>query len=100
MHLRSACSGLTTFQSLVLLALAVIAASVVYIAVRASPSSGSLGEMSREFGTSTLRESADRARDTAARADANNLTQALKLYKLDQGHYPTEAQGLNALGQG
>ena len=42
-------------------------------------------------------ERADDARITAARTDVNNLMQALKLYKLDNGQYPTTEQGLNAL---
>ncbi len=40
---------------------------------------------------------ADDARVTAARTDVNNITQALKLYKLDNQRYPTAEQGLQAL---
>jgi len=40
---------------------------------------------------------ADDARVTAARADVNNLMQALKLDKLDNQRYPTAEQGLDAL---
>ena len=40
---------------------------------------------------------ADDARSTAARTDVTNLTQALKLYKLDNPRYPTAEQGLQAL---
>lgn len=40
---------------------------------------------------------ADDARATAARTDVTNLTQALKLYKLDNMRYPTAEQGLQAL---
>ena len=40
---------------------------------------------------------ADDARVTAARTDVANLTQALKLYKLDNLRYPTTDQGLPAL---
>ena len=39
----------------------------------------------------------DQARATAARADVNAIMSALKLYKLDNGVYPTSAQGLLAL---
>ena len=42
----------------------------------------------------------DRAADakvTAAKTDISNLMQALKLYKLDNGRYPTTEQGLDAL---
>lgn len=40
---------------------------------------------------------ADDARVTAARADVNNLMQALKLYRLDNQRYPSTEQGLAAL---
>ncbi len=40
---------------------------------------------------------ADDARIMAARTDANNLMQALKLYKLDNQRLPTPEQGLAAL---
>jgi general secretion pathway protein G len=40
---------------------------------------------------------ADDARTTAAKTDIANLTQALKLYKLDNQRYPTAEQGLQAL---
>jgi general secretion pathway protein G len=40
---------------------------------------------------------ADDARITAARTDVGNLMQALKLYKLDNGRYPSAEQGLAAL---
>jgi general secretion pathway protein G len=39
----------------------------------------------------------DDARATAAKADINNLMQALKLYKLDNQRYPSAEQGLDAL---
>jgi general secretion pathway protein G len=37
------------------------------------------------------------ARITAAQADIRTLTQALKLYKLDNGSFPSTDQGLRAL---
>jgi len=40
---------------------------------------------------------ADEARITAARTDVANIMQALKLYKLDNGRYPSNEQGLQAL---
>ncbi len=40
---------------------------------------------------------ADDARVTAARTDVGNLSQALKLYKLDNQRFPTAEQGLRAL---
>ena len=39
----------------------------------------------------------DDARATAAKADINNLVQALKLYKLDNQRYPSAGQGLESL---
>jgi general secretion pathway protein G len=39
----------------------------------------------------------DQARATAARADVNAIMGALKLYKLDNGVYPSNEQGLQAL---
>ena len=40
---------------------------------------------------------ADDARITAAKTDIANLSQALKLYKLDNQRFPTADQGLQAL---
>ncbi|RZI61303.1 MAG: type II secretion system protein GspG [Rubrivivax sp.] len=37
------------------------------------------------------------ARRTAARSDVNTLMQALKLYKMDNGRFPSGDQGLGAL---
>lgn len=39
----------------------------------------------------------DQARATAARQDVGAIMQALKLYRLDNGEYPSGAQGLRAL---
>lgn len=39
----------------------------------------------------------DEARVTAARADIATLEQALDMYKLDNHHYPSTDQGLQAL---
>ena len=41
----------------------------------------------------------DEARVVAARQDIASISQALKLYKLDNRHYPSSAQGLQALLQ-
>jgi general secretion pathway protein G len=41
----------------------------------------------------------DEARVMAARQDIHTLMQALKLYRLDNLHYPSVGQGLNALVQ-
>jgi len=40
---------------------------------------------------------AEEAKVTAARTDVANIMNALKLYKLDTGRYPTGEQGLDAL---
>jgi general secretion pathway protein G len=40
---------------------------------------------------------ADDAKVTAARTDVTNLMNALKLYRLDNGRYPSSDQGLDAL---
>ena len=42
-------------------------------------------------------ENVDRAKITAAQADISNLMNALKMYKLDNGRYPSGDQGLQAL---
>lgn len=39
----------------------------------------------------------DQARVVAARQDIASISQALKLYRLDNGRYPTSEQGLRAL---
>lgn len=39
----------------------------------------------------------DQARSVAARQDISTLMQALKLYRLDHGHYPANDPGLQAL---
>lgn len=39
----------------------------------------------------------DEARRTAAKTDIATIMQSLKLYKLDNGMYPTQQQGLTAL---
>ncbi|MBX6963000.1 type II secretion system protein GspG [Alcaligenes faecalis] len=47
----------------------------------------------------SLMDRPDQARAVAARQDIAALTQALKLYRLDNGRYPSTAQGLAALHQ-
>ena len=42
-------------------------------------------------------EKVGQAKVTAAKSDINNLMNALKMYKLDNGRYPTQDQGLQAL---
>jgi general secretion pathway protein G len=42
-------------------------------------------------------ERAEQAKVTAARTDVSNLMNALKLYRLDNGRYPSGDQGLDSL---
>lgn len=42
----------------------------------------------------------DQARATKAAADIKGIQEALHLYKLDMGHYPSSSQGLQALVAG
>ena len=44
-------------------------------------------------------ERASDAKITAARTDVGSLMQALKIYKLDNGRFPTNEQGLDALAR-
>lgn len=39
----------------------------------------------------------DEAKVTAAKADIATMSQALDMYRIDNGHYPTTEQGLQAL---
>lgn len=55
-----------------------------------------IGVLAALIGPAVL-DRADDAKATAAKADVGNLMQALKLYKLDNGRYPTGEQGLDAL---
>ena len=47
-----------------------------------------------------LMDRPDQARAVAARQDIGTLMQALKLYRLDNGRYPSAEQGLQALAGG
>ncbi len=49
------------------------------------------------FVTPRLINRADKARVTEATIQIKNLETALKLYRMDNGHYPSTEQGLNAL---
>lgn len=46
-----------------------------------------------------LMDRPDQARATAACRDVGAIMQALKLYRLDNGQYPTAEQGLRALAE-
>lgn len=47
----------------------------------------------------SVMESGDKAKVEAAKVNISNLMKSLKLYKLDNGRYPTAEQGLQALVQ-
>ncbi|MGY6271823.1 type II secretion system major pseudopilin GspG [Alcaligenes nematophilus] len=47
----------------------------------------------------SLMDRPDQARATAARQDVGAIMQALKLYRLDNGQYPSAEQGLRALAE-
>ena len=55
-----------------------------------------IGVLAALIAPNVLNRASD-SRVTAARADVNNLMQALKLYKLDNQRYPSAEQGLEAL---
>ncbi|WP_447531968.1 type II secretion system protein GspG, partial [Pseudomonas aeruginosa] len=57
---------------------------------------GILGILAAMVGPKGL-DRPDQARATAARQDMSGLMQALMLYRLDQGRYPSQAQGLKVL---
>ncbi len=44
-------------------------------------------------------ERADEAKVQATKVQMSNIAQALKLYRLQHGHYPSSAEGLNVLVQ-
>jgi len=51
------------------------------------------------FAALNILDEPDKARVVAAKNDIRTLTNALKLYRLDNGNYPTTEQGLIALVQ-
>ncbi len=55
-----------------------------------------IGVLAALIAPNVLERAAD-AKVTAARTDVNNLMQQLKLYKLDNGRFPSNEQGLDAL---
>ena len=93
---QSTARGFTTFQVLVALLLVATAVGVAYIALREPPGARILREADRIV-TAQEENNPDRLRRTAANLDTTNLFQALRLYKLDNKQYPTQAEGLRAL---
>ncbi|MGM9513598.1 type II secretion system major pseudopilin GspG [Roseateles sp. DB2] len=57
-----------------------------------------IGVLAAMIGPSVM-DRVGQAKTTAARSDISAIMQALKLYKLDNGRYPTAEQGLSALVQ-
>lgn len=74
--LHSTRSGLTLIEMIVVLAIIAVVAVMVVPNVIGRP---------------------DQARVTVARADLRTISAALKVYRLDNGDYPTTEQGLAAL---
>ncbi len=70
--------GLTLIEILIVVVILGVLASVIVANVADSP---------------------DKARVTAAKADVATIVQALKMYRLENGAYPTTEQGLRALVQ-
>jgi len=69
-------AGLTLVEMIVVLAIIAIVGSLVVMNVISRP---------------------DEARVTTARTDIKTISAALKMYRLDNGNYPTQEQGLKAL---
>ena len=55
-----------------------------------------IGVLAAQIAPAVL-DRAEQAKVTAARTDVSNLMNALKLYRLDNGRYPSSDQGLDAL---
>lgn len=75
---RAAMRGFTLIEVMVVIVILAVLASLVVPRIMSRP---------------------DEARVVAARQDIASIMQALKLYKLDNRHYPSSAQGLQALVQ-
>ncbi|KAF1019552.1 MAG: Type II secretion system protein G [Paracidovorax wautersii] len=90
--------GFTSFQITVVVLLAAIALGIAYLVLREQPRSRAFREADRMLAMQEAHEDhiAD-ARQVAAKTDASNLFQALRLYKLDHGRYPSQEEGLEAL---
>jgi len=75
-HRRSKDAGFTLIEIMVVIAIIGILATLIVPKIMGRP---------------------DEARATAAKQDVGTIVQALKLYRLDIGRYPTTDQGLKAL---
>ncbi|MCH4892095.1 MULTISPECIES: type II secretion system major pseudopilin GspG [unclassified Sphingomonas] len=75
-HMRSGEAGLTLVEIIVVLAIIALVAALIVPNVIGRP---------------------DQARVTTATTDIASISGALKLYRLDNGTYPTTSQGLKAL---
>ena len=75
-HLQNSEAGFTLIEIMVVIAIIGILATLIVPRIMGRP---------------------DEARVTAAKHDIGTINQALKLYRLDIGRYPTTEQGLSAL---
>ncbi len=75
-HIRPAEQGLTLVEMIVVLAIIALIAAIIVPSVIGRP---------------------DQARVTVAQTDLKSISAALKIYRLDNGDYPSTAQGLAAL---
>jgi general secretion pathway protein G len=80
-------------KSIVAAALAALVLVVLWLPVFLRPG----GRISAAFATFLGIEPSERVKCTIARADLTALEVALKLFRLDNGFYPSTAQGLNLL---
>ena len=53
--------------------------------------------LSYVFGTRDIREAVDRAEATMAEIDIRQISDALKMYRMQHGAYPTSSEGLEAV---
>jgi len=77
-HLRDSEAGLTLVEMIVVLAIIALVAALIVPNVIGRP---------------------DEARVTVARTDLKSIAAALKMYRLDNGDYPSTQQGLAALAK-
>lgn len=88
-------AGFTAFEAMALSILLVIAVAAVYIAFfKEQPGSKVLKAADAQFDAAHDPET---SRMIAARSDITNLKTILKLFKMDNGRYPTAAEGLQII---
>ena len=87
--------GFANFQIIVVGLLAIIAFSAAYLALGVQPGSPKLSEADRIF--KSQEENMPSNLRQIAKAEVSNLFQAIRLYKLDHGRYPSQQEGLAIL---